>query len=114
MSERGEEAREGPLELPHLHFAIMEQTRIPLQKWFVALSLMINAKKSLSSSQGHPTQSEWMQQRIRTAMASEGENTLVEAEKKARPDNGKSDHVSGVHLKSSVNPGPYEVRWQPH
>ena len=57
---------------------IMEQTRIPLQKWFVALSLMINAKKSLSSCQlGRDIElnqkSAWyMQQRIRTAMASEG------------------------------------------
>ncbi len=63
---------------------IMEQTRIPLQKWFVALALMINAKKSLSSCQlGRDIElnqkSAWyMQQRIRTAMASEGENELLE------------------------------------
>ena len=63
---------------------IMEQTRIPLQKWFLALALMINAKKSLSSCQlGRDIElnqkSAWyMQQRIRTAMASEGENELLE------------------------------------
>ena len=63
---------------------IMEQTRIPLQKWFLALALMINAKKSLSSCQlardiELNQKSAWyMQQRIRTAMASEGENGLLE------------------------------------
>ena len=53
---------------------IFEKTRIPLQKWFVAISLLVNAKKSLSSYQlsrdldlNQP--SAWyMQQRIRAAM----------------------------------------------
>ena len=54
---------------------IMQKTKIPLQKWFLAIGLMVNAKKSVSSYQlsrdlevNQP--SAWyMQQRIRQAMA---------------------------------------------
>ena len=54
---------------------IMQKTKIPLQKWFLAIGLIVNAKKSLSSYQlsrdlevNQP--SAWyMQQRIRRAMA---------------------------------------------
>ena len=56
---------------------IFQQTRIPLQKWFLAIGLMIHAKKSLSSHQlsrdleiTQPT-AWYMQQRIRAAMATE-------------------------------------------
>jgi len=55
---------------------IFQKTKIPLQKWFLAISLMANAKKSLSSYQlardlELTQQSAWfMQQRIRAAMAS--------------------------------------------
>ena len=56
---------------------VMEKTRIPLQKWFAGIALVVNAKKSLSSYQlsrelelNQP--SAWyMQQRIRAAMASD-------------------------------------------
>ena len=53
---------------------IFEKTRIPLQKWFLAISLMLNAKKSLSSYQlgcdlDVTQRSAWyLQQRIRAAM----------------------------------------------
>jgi len=53
---------------------IMQKTRIPLQKWFLAIGLMMNAKKSLSSCQlardlGITQQTAWyMQTRIRVAM----------------------------------------------
>ena len=33
------------------HGTIFQGTKIPLQKWFLAISLMANAKKSLSSCQ---------------------------------------------------------------
>ncbi len=56
---------------------IFEKTRIPLQKWFLGIALMVNAKKSLSSHQlardadlTQPT-ALYMQQRIRAAMAAE-------------------------------------------
>lgn len=56
---------------------IFQKTRVPLQKWFLAIGLIVNAKKSLSSCQLHrdlditqPT-AWYMQQRIRAAMASE-------------------------------------------
>ena len=55
----------------------MEKTKLPLQKWFLAIGLVINAKKSLSSHQlGRDLdlnqKSAWfMQQRIRAQMASE-------------------------------------------
>lgn len=53
---------------------IFEKTRIPLQKWFLAIGLIVNAKKSLSSCQlardlEMNQKSAWyMQQRIRAAM----------------------------------------------
>ena len=55
---------------------IFQGTRVPLQKWFLAISLMANAKKSLSSFQlardlELNQKTAWfMQQRIRAAMAS--------------------------------------------
>lgn len=56
---------------------IFQKTKIPLQKWFLAICLMANAKKSLSSWQLSRDlelnqRSAWfMQQRIRAAMASD-------------------------------------------
>ena len=55
---------------------IMQKTKVPLQKWFCAIGLIINAKKSLSSCQlardlDMTQQTAWyMQQRIRASMAS--------------------------------------------
>ena len=56
---------------------VFSGTHVPLQKWFMAISLMINAKKSLSSHQlgrdlklNHKT-AWFMQQRIRAAMATD-------------------------------------------
>lgn len=56
---------------------VMQGTHVPLQKWFAAIALMVNAKKSLSSYQlardlgmTQPT-ALYMQQRIRAAMASD-------------------------------------------
>ena len=55
---------------------IMQKTKVPLQKWFCAIGLILNAKKSLSSCQlardldmTQPT-AWYVQQRIRAAMAS--------------------------------------------
>ena len=56
---------------------IMEKTKIPLQKWFLGIGLIVNAKKSLSSCQlardlDMTQQSAlYMQHRIRGAMAAE-------------------------------------------
>ena len=53
---------------------IFEKTRIPLQKWFLAIGLVVNAKKSISSCQlardlDMNQKSAWyLQQRIRAAM----------------------------------------------
>ena len=61
---------------------IFQGTQIPLQKWFLAIALMDNAKKNLSSCQlGRDIevtqQAAWyMQQRIRAAMASKERNYL--------------------------------------
>jgi len=68
---------------------IFEKTKIPLQKWFLGIGLMVNAKKSLSSCQlardlEMNQKSAWyMQQRIRVAMLTvEGEllQGIVEAD----------------------------------
>ncbi len=56
---------------------IFEKTKVPLQKWFLAVGLVINAKKSLSSYQLardlelNQKTAWYMQQRIRAAMAAE-------------------------------------------
>ena len=56
---------------------VMQKTKIPLQKWFLAIGLMVNAKKSLSSCQmardlDMTQMSAWyLMQRIRSAMASD-------------------------------------------
>ncbi len=56
---------------------IFEKTRIPLQKWFLAIGIVVNAKKSVSSCQlardlDMNQKSAWfMQQRIRAAMLTE-------------------------------------------
>ena len=85
---------------------IFEKTRIPLQKWFLAISLVLNAKKSLSSYQlGRDLdlnqRSAWyLQQRIRAAMT-QGDRLLsglVEADEtygggKPRRTNRKEDHT---------------------
>ena len=62
---------------------IFEKTKLPLQKWFLAVGLIVNAKKSLSSYQlardlELNQKSAWyMQQRIRAQMASE-QNPLLQ------------------------------------
>ena len=84
---------------------VMAGTHKPLQKWFLAIALIVNAKKSLSSYQlardlelTQPT-AWYMQQRIRAAMASDEAPTLagiVEADEtyvggKPRKTNKKDD-----------------------
>lgn len=85
---------------------IFEKTRLPLQKWFLAIGLVINAKKSLSSCQlardlDLNQKSAWyMQQRIRAAMTEDQADLLqgiVEADEtyvggKPRRTNKKADH----------------------
>ena len=62
---------------------IFSGTHLPLQKWFLAIALMVHAKKSLSSHQlardlGLGQRSAWyMQQRIRQAMATD-ESALLQ------------------------------------
>lgn len=62
---------------------VFQGTHIPLQKWFVAIELMLNAKKSLSSPQlardadlTQPT-ALYVQKRIRAEMASKQGKTLL-------------------------------------
>ena len=65
-----------------LHGTFFHGTKIPLQKWFLAISLIVNAKKSLSSCQlardlDLNQKTAWfMQVRIRAEMATKG-NTLL-------------------------------------
>ena len=86
---------------------IFQKTRIPLQKWFLAIGLMVNAKKSISSCQlgrdlDMTQQSAWfMQQRIRAEMATDQRTMLhgiVEADEtyiggKPRKANKRDDDV---------------------
>ncbi len=85
---------------------IFEKTQIPLQKWFLAIGLMLNAKKSLSSCQlsrdiDVNQRSAWyMQQRIRAAMTENDRmlEGIVEADEtfvggRPRRSNRKDDHT---------------------
>lgn len=86
---------------------IFEKTRIPLQKWFLAIGIIVNAKKSVSSFQlardlDMNQKSAWyLQQRIRAAMLTkEGEllQGIVEADEtyvggKPRKGNKRKDDV---------------------
>ena len=63
---------------------IFEKTRLPLQKWFLAIGLIVNAKKSLSSCQlardlELNQKSAWyMQSRIRAEMASKQGEVMLQ------------------------------------
>ena len=105
---------------------IFQGTRVPLQKWFLAISLMANAKKSLSSCQlardlDITQQTAWyMQQRIRAAMAgADGEllQGIIEADetylggkprhkgdhnKRGRGASGKTSVVGAVQREGEV------------
>lgn len=97
---------------------IMQGTHIPLQKWFVAIALIVNAKKSLSSYQlGRDLdlnqKSAWfMQQRIRAAMASDQAPMLtgiVEADEtyvggRPRKKNKRDDLPRGGQGKTDKTP----------
>jgi hypothetical protein len=56
---------------------MFQKTKIPLQKWFLGITLVMNAKKSLSSCQLgrdldlHSRTAWYMQVRIRAEMASQ-------------------------------------------
>lgn len=85
---------------------VMQGTKVPIQKWFVAISLMINAKKSLSSCQlardlGINQKTAWyMEQRIRAQMTKDNNDVIlqgiIEADEtyiggKPRPANKRDD-----------------------
>ena len=63
---------------------ILQKTKIPLQKWFLAITLIANAKKSMSSCQlardlDMNQKSAWyMQQRIRAEMAKKQSKILLQ------------------------------------
>ena len=62
---------------------VFSGTKIPLQKWFAGIALIMNAKKSLSSHQlgrdldMHSRTAWYMQTRIRAEMASQESGTLL-------------------------------------
>ena len=85
---------------------IFQKTRVPLQKWFLAISLILNAKKSLSSYQLArdlkltPQTAWYIQCRIRTAMTDPDDllSGIIEADEtyiggKPRRSNRKADHT---------------------
>lgn len=105
---------------------IFQGTHIPLQKWFLAIGLMVHAKKSLSSYQlardlDMTQRTAWyMQQRIRAAMAGddgallrgiiEADETYVggkprykdENNKRGRGASGKTSVVGAVQREGEV------------
>ena len=105
---------------------IFSGTQIPLQKWFLAIGLMVHAKKSLSSCQlardleMNQKTAWYMQQRIRAAMANDQGKLLqgiIEADetylggkprhkdknnKRGRGASGKTSVVGAVERKGDV------------
>ena len=105
---------------------IFKGTQVPLQKWFLAIGLMVHAKKSLSSCQlardleMNQKTAWYMQQRIRAAMAGDqGEllQGIIEADetylggkprhkdknnKRGRGASGKTSVVGAVERKGDV------------
>ena len=105
---------------------VFQKTKIPLQKWFLAIGLMVHAKKSLSSYQlardlELTQRTAWyMQQRIRAAMANDqGEllQGIIEVDetyvggkprnkdknnKRGRGASGKTSVVGAVERKGDV------------
>ena len=88
---------------------VFSKTKVPLQKWFMAIQIMVNAKKSLSSCQlardldlTFPT-ARYVMHRIRAAMLTEEGSLLhgvVEADEtyvggKPRKGNRRSDDTPG-------------------
>ncbi len=89
---------------------IFQGTRVPLRKWFAAIAIMLNAKKSVSSPQlardlklTQPT-AWYMQQRIRRAMLAEQDQLvlhgIIEADEtyvggKPRKPNKREDDTPG-------------------
>ncbi len=96
----------------------MQGTHIPLVKWFAAVAVMVNAKKSVSSPQlsrdlALNQKTAWyMQQRIRAAMASDQGPLLagiIEADEtyvggKPRKENKRDDSPRGGQGKSDKTP----------
>ncbi|MCY4239966.1 MAG: IS1595 family transposase [Rhodospirillaceae bacterium] len=83
---------------------IFEKTRIPLQKWFLGIALIVKARKRLSSCQlardlNMNQKSAWyMQQRIRTAMASKQGKILLSDIAAADEDPGRQDAAHGQRI----------------
>lgn len=95
---------------------IFQGTSIPLQKWFLAISLMVNAKKSLSSYQLsrdlelNQKTAYNMQQRIRAAVASDERALLhgiIEADETYV--GGKPRYNSKTNKRGRVAPGKTSV-----
>ena len=63
---------------------IFEKTKVPLQKWFLAIGFIVNAKKSVSSPQLardlelNQKTAWYMQQRIRAQMATEQDDMILQ------------------------------------
>lgn len=94
---------------------IFEKTRIPLRKWFCAVSLMIDARKGVSSFQmardlNIPQKSAWsMQHRIRQAMADAEQGVVLKGIVEADETyvGGQPRHDSGLPIKRGR--GPFKV-----
>ena len=80
---------------------VFQKTKIPLQKWFLAISLILNAKKSLSSCQlardlDLNQKTAWyMKMRLRDAMVEDNETFLhdiVDADESFKSTDGSSKH----------------------
>ena len=99
---------------------IFEKTQVPLQKWFMAIGLVINAKKSLSSCQLardlelNQKTAWYMQQRIRAEMSSKQNEIrlqgIIKADEiyvggKSRKANERTNRNDDYHNPSSGKSG---------
>jgi len=89
--------------------SVMERSKIPLNKWLMAMHLMVSSKKGYSAHQLHRTlgityQSAWfMSHRIRAAMADDGTSGPLGGE-------GKTVEVDETYFGKLETPRPSKQR----
>lgn len=95
---------------------IFQKTKIPLQKWFLGIALVINAKKSLSSCQlardlDLNQKSAWyMKMRIREAMVEDSDaflHGIVEADEAFLSTDGSNPRKNNRNDDDSTPPPPW-------
>ena len=90
---------------------VMQKTKVPLQKWFLAIGLIVNAKKNISSHQLardlnlNQKTALFMQERIRASMASGEKRLLQDIVEEDEPHTGGKAREPDRRDDDTPNPG---------